>query len=313
MEKLYLNSVGRAEELINEAINDSGITDLMRVEYLYNLVDGLLSEENKGAINGSADDFHNFSVTIIRLANDYETALEIVQNGLGIHATNTDLLADAIRYGYNCGKYVNCEEWYRILEKISKKLWTWRAFSFSIDYLLDKLSSLTDSTEANVDTEINYIIELTKEYQKYMPNEEDGRISEYEIYNETNQKEKAMNVLKTANGELKYCPRCWLRYADILMEKGNYEEAEPIIRKLRTKPITASEVNFSYVYYLDGLCKLSRMLDEDDYQEENIKKIYKVFKNALNHPSLNQRIKNKVIDEIKILELESEIKCPFEY
>lgn len=313
MAKVSLNSVGKAEELISIAINDEQRTNEERVGYLYDLVDGLLDEEKEDSLNGDADDFHNFGVAILNVASDYETALDIVQCGLKIHFANTDLLADAIRYGYNCGKYEKCEQWYNMLMSISKKLWTWRAFSFSIDYLLDMMGMLEDHSEEAIHNQEEKIFELVQEYQTYYPDEEDSLVSEFQFYNATNQMEKGIEVLEKANRELKLCPKCWLRYADIMVERGEYEKAEPMIKKLRSKPDSATSINFAYVYYLDGLCKLTRLLEDELYPEEEVRKAYKAFTNALKHRSLSQNTKSKIMQQMEILELESEMECPYNY
>lgn len=313
MKNFNISSVGKAEELIAIVLNDQTISEREKTDYLYSVLEGLLSEENVKKINGTVDNFHNLGVSIVKITNDYESALEVIQYGLKIHKTGTDLLADAIRYGYNCGKYDECDEWYHTLVRIPKQLWTWRAFSFSIDYLLDTLSSREDCVEENINSKVKEIIDLVKEYQLYFPDEEDGRVSEYEIYRVTNQKEKGVEILKEAIKDLKFCPKCWLRYADIMVERGDYEAAGPIIKKMRRTPESAISINFSYVYYLDGVCEMTRLFENDIYPEEEVRKVYKTFHNALRNSSLSSNTVAKIRERIQMLEMESEIEYPFDY
>ncbi len=311
MENFRLNSVGKAEEFITQAKRD-GLSNAEISDYLYHLVDSLLDDKENKRINGNADDFHNFGVTILKNASDYETALEIIQRGLEIHKTNTDLLADAIRYGYNCGKYEKCENWFSSLQKIPKTLWTWRAFSFSIDYMIDNLGALSDESEYSVDLRINEIVSLAKSYQKFFPDNEDSYVCEYEIYRLTNQTEKGLEVLRHADQVMTSCPKCWLRYADIMMERNNFEEAEVTIKKLRTGVFLDSNVNMSYVFYLDGMCRMAKLLPQREFPEIEVNNIYKSFKMANDNGSLSQSSREKMLNQIKRLELESGFDCPFE-
>ena len=312
MSQYNIKSVRKAEEIMGIAMNDPNLTDEEINSQLYDIIDSLLSDDAK-SINGSADDFHNFSVTIIRVSSDYETAMEIIQAGLRIHFTNTDLLADAIRYGYNCGMYEDCKKCYQKLQQIPRKLWTWRAFSFSIDYLLDNLGTITDLSEKGVESRIEGILALSKEYQDYFPDNEDSIYSEFEIYRTTNQMDKGLEILKAANEKSKPCPKCWFRYADMLVERNKIAEAGLLIKKLKGMAFEDIPVDFSYVSYLDGVCKMSDLFAADEYTEDEVKKIYTLFRKALKYSSINQNIKRKISQQIERLEIESDIECPFEY
>lgn len=312
--KFTINNIGKAEELLSYKINDFDTDSSNNIDYMYDIVESLLSEENKVngeySISGTANEFHNFSVSILKIANDYATSLEFIEIGLKIHTSNTDLLADAIRYGYNCGRYEDCQNWYISLQSISKKIWTWRAFSFCIDFLIKQMGNL--QTDEEVSKKAAEIIQLANEYQSFYPSD-DSYYSESELYREINKQDEEINVLKKADENLNNCTSCWLRYADIMIDNGNYSEAEPIVKKLKRIPNSETSVNVSYVYYLDGLCKLYKMLEAEEFPEEEVYKTYKAFKKALKHSSLRQRTKSDILSNIEQLEDESEIKCPYDY
>lgn len=299
-----LKDVGQAENLLSRYQRD--YSDHEGAETMLNdMLDALLAPGVQ--LTGSADEFHNFSVSISKLSGDNRDALAIVEAGLELHADNTDLLADAILYGRNCGERGKCATWYQKLLGIEKSAWTWRAFSFAIDYLIEEYAS------KKVDVE--EILELAKEYQRQKPDEEDAWLSEYEAYEKTNSREKGLAVLLAADQRFSFCPKCWLRYADIMMEKGNYVEAEAFIKKLRLNPKSGESVNISYVFFLDGLNKMTRMMaseayEDGEYDKKEIMKIYKTFRLALCSPELRDNIKQQIDGHISRLEAETEILYP---
>ncbi len=192
------------------------------LEMLSDLLDALLA--SNAELCGGADDFHNLAVTISKIANDNKNAYAIIKEGLKIHEVDTDLLADALLYGYNAGAKEECEHWYCVLVSVDKSRWTWRAFSFTISYLLNLYASEEKSGFA-----ISDILNLAAEYQRYRPDEEDAWISLYRVYNETNQQQKGIEVLEEAIKRFCFCPKCWLRYADTMVDYGDYEKAAPVI------------------------------------------------------------------------------------
>lgn len=303
-QKLDIRSMEQAEKLVDAF---SEISEQEQV--LYKIVNSIMENKaNRIDIGGNADAFHNFSVSILKIASDYATALEIVQLGLTIHPSNTDLLADAIRYGYNCGKAEDCKKWFDDLKKIETTSWTWRAFSFAIDYLLEVNAS--DITNTDTDETMKELLALVKKYQECWPDEEDSRFSEFEIYNRTNQKSKAYDVLSKAIADIKICPKCWLRYADIMVDRGEYEKAVPAIKNLcNNYLISADSVNMGYVFYLRGICQMA-LLSKDDtddpndlfsnikYDPQKVEYVYDSFRLALTQDVLRENLKAKIIEKL---------------
>ena len=176
---LDIRSLDQAEKLI------TGIEGKpeKKEEICYKIVDSIMRNHSVGKeITGSGDAFHNFSVSIIRCCSDYLTAWEIIQLGRTIHPGNVDLLADALRYGYNCGKKDECKEYYNELKGIDYSRWTSRAFSFAIDYLIylstDQGDSYINQTALSVKHELESTI---KKFQELFPEDDDSRFREYEM------------------------------------------------------------------------------------------------------------------------------------
>ena len=302
--------VGQAEIILNQYRRDCPQDTAGTEDLLDKLLEALYEAEQ---LVGDANDFHNFSVSISKVTSDNQKTLKIVEAGLKIYPQNTDLLADAIKYGYSCGEREKCKQWYQTLKNIDKSRWTWRAFSFSIDYLL---AEWTSSEKEDYTKES--ILDLAKEYQEKIPDEEDAWLCEFEIYDGTNQREKGVAVLEEATAKFRFCPRCWLRYVDILMDRGDYEKAEPIIRKMCKNPKTTEKINASYMYFLDGQCKLQKLYnsdayDNDEVDEKDVWAVYKAFKRALSARGLRENIKSQIEEYILALSSETGIEFPDEW
>lgn len=301
-----LRDVGQAEDILNRFRRENP-DDIDAIEkMLDDLLDALLSGQEP--LTGGADDFHNFTVSISKISSDNRCALQIAEEGLKLHSDNTDLLADAILYGRNCGEREDCATWYGKLLTIDQSAWTWRAFSFSIDYLLDEYASKRATAEE--------ILELVKNYQKYKPDEEDAWLSEYDFYNSTNNRSKGLEALNTADARFKFCPKCWLRLADLKMDDGLYDEAELFIKKLKRNPKSGESVNVSYVFLLDGLCRMTKMMNTDEYEdgkydEKEIYRIYKSFSISTSMPGYRDNIRRQIVEQIDRLEIETNIDYPY--
>lgn len=295
-----LKNIGQAERILQTMGIQDGADAYSEdmEEVMYKLADALLMPDKQ--VCGDADDFHNFSVMILKIASDYETAFEIVEIGLKIHSFDTDLLADAIRYARNCRKEVESRDYYGKLLEIDYSQWTWRAFSFVIDYLLDGFGDNENST-------YDKQVELVKQYQKYHPYEEDAYYSEYEIYKQNNEEQKAVEILKHTVENMKFCPKCWVRYADIMISRGEYEEAKRYIHCLRISPHSSDSVNMAHIYYLDGLCRSIAVLSQEDFNEVEVGNIYKVLNMALSHSSCRKNTQTKVEDLLTTMEMETGI------
>lgn len=302
---LGITDVGQAEQTFNQFCTQNPDDRDAQLAVLGDLLDALLGAEK---LSGDYDDFHNFAVTISKITSDSKNAYAIICRGLKIHPYNTDLLADAISYGSSVGEKGVCEAHYRTLITIDKARWTWRAFSFTITYLLDNYGS-----SANNIVSLEEILELAGEYKKYLPGQEEAWLSLSRVYDKLNQRENSIAVLEEAIKKFRFCPKCWLRYADSMVDYGEYEKAEPIIRKMLRNPKTTESINTSYLHFLDGECRFARLLDSDVYyngeiDEREVRMIYRAFTLARKSEGLRETTNQRIEEYIKRLELETDVQ-----
>lgn len=112
-------------------------------EDLLRICDSIINSES---IYGSSSDYHNLAVSVAR-KGFYLQSFTVVQKGLKLYPYNIDLLADAVYYGSSAGKFSECEEYAKILLSRPLALWNWRAYTFMIDYYMDKTDWLTTNDE----------------------------------------------------------------------------------------------------------------------------------------------------------------------
>ena len=97
--------------------------------------------------------------------------------------------------------------------------------------------------------------------------------------------DKELEVLKQALENVRVAPKCALRYADILFERGMYEKASEAIHRAIIDAIqTQTSVNEGYLYYLSALCKIAIAQKSDigkSLDEESVNGIYSDFNIAL--------------------------------
>ncbi|MBQ8297522.1 MAG: hypothetical protein IJX77_07050 [Ruminococcus sp.] len=308
-----INRVDQVEKLLSLIDNNNTIDEIDKVNEKNKVLDALFSDTNKKNgiynINGSSDDFHNLSISALTIDGDYQLAFQVAVAGLQLHQFNTDLLADAIRYGNKCQDIDTCYTYFNTLKKIEYQKWTWRAFSFSIDFLLETLSNL-DSISFN--STVSEIEKISENYLKYYITD-DSYFCKSKVFASQGNRDAEQKILQEALEKVTYCTKCWLKLADLYIDNGDFKHAKIYVSYLRKTPNSKSDVNLAYVYYLDGLCKLKEMLDKDDYPEIEVRNAYNSFKRALFHHSANQNLKQSIIDDIEQLQFESFYQCPFDY
>lgn len=260
---LRINSVEEAESIAKLMLLKEDI------EGLYALKQLALQEE----VTGAASDYHNFSVNYAR-RGDHISACEILRKGLLQHPMSTDLLADFIKYGIQCNLLEECEEKYQQLASIPKERWTWRSFDFTIDYLKDRLAMLSD--ENAIEEQKQKMIELVHEFRKCLPYDEQSYLAEAEIYESFLMFGESANILKKGIEEVKVAPKCCLKYADIMLERGEYQS----VIETASKGICASAqdqatVNIGYLYYVSALAKDALIHANSNFDDEKaIKDVY---------------------------------------
>ena len=246
-------------------------------------------------ITGSADEYHNLAVTYTRDWDDYSTGYAIVKKGLSQYPANIDLLADAIYYGSYAGKYEECEQHVEALSRTPLAMWNWRAFTFLIDYFVDKLDWIPWQTTE--DSEVEKILqELLDKALRFAKLEqrilfgsgeaERGYLAEnkvrllrekalrarsnlLELQEDPDQEliqkllreaeeehRKAEDILQVAIDNGQFAAcTCCIRLADILFERQEYERTIEVCEKALTYAESQPSANTAYFIYLIALSR----------------------------------------------------------
>jgi tetratricopeptide (TPR) repeat protein len=293
-------SLKKMEGLLNELVDDRNADELRE------LAEDILKSN---LIVGSSDDFHNFAVGLAQL-DDYEMSCLILERGISTYKTSVDLLADYLIYGIDCdGNREKCEVYYKTLRSIPDSDWTWRSFSFSLDYLQSRLQMTEDRKLQNrMREEISF---LSDTYYKRYPNNERAYLAEARLFSRTDS-DKELDVLEKAVTNLKFCPRCAFRYADLLINRAktneDYKKAFDCLENALVQK-TESEINLGDAYFLRGLCLIQLLNGNDDYKNhDKIKEIYNCFHVAETEGlDLSSRYYKKLRKQVLILEKISKI------
>lgn len=266
------------EELYQEANGDDDAID--EYDKIYTLIEMLLQHP---LFNGEASDYHNAAVVCAR-QEDYEIACDFLEIGLKKNPYNIDLLADYLNYGMNCDKIEQCEECYKKL-LLRKAEWNWRAYSFTIDYLL----KVTDLKLENND---EVIYSLIVEYIDKFPENEDAYVQQADFLKrrptwaeeklKTNDTfESILNYVTSNESPVQRTPKCDLKLADYYYEQGkNIDRAIELLERCKGDSVhTHKSVNRNYVYLLLALCKLTQYYNnyqnkEMDEKNEIAQEIY---------------------------------------
>lgn len=264
-------------------------------------------------IYGIPDEYHNLAVSFAK-ADMHDFACEVIKRGLSTKPFSVDLLADYIRYGIFCERHDDCDQYFKRLNQIPLGQWNWRAFSFSIDYLLDKLNRTGSSVEVEVIRQkavnlADRFIQLIGTDQAYF--DKSIVLQSFSEGDLGMQKE----VLTQGIKKLKVAPKCGLRLADILFEEGDYSNAAKIIKQCCLnlfKP--QQDINGSYCFLLLALSNASALFQEDksDYSGETdaILAIYKEFHTSL-ESGLNGVYKDTAITAVKVIAAQSGVSYPY--
>lgn len=258
---------------------------------------------------GSKDEFHNVTSEIAR-ANQYQLACIVLDSGLSLYPNDTDLLADYLLYGVKCGKEDKAKACYDILDEIPKKLYTWRSFSFMIDYLLYCYTANIFSDNIKVKSACDKVV---IDYKQFLPLEERSYMAEYKVEEAFGtSKENLLNILKTAISKIKVSPQCCMKFVDISMELGNYDDVIVYSRRgLSASAQDQESVDTGYFYYAMALAMDAKWYDEKDdkfgdveYAKDIIKKYraadVSLDKNKTTYRQLLKKRSNMIAIEIGI-------------
>lgn len=264
-----------------------------------NLIEFIKAFVHQNTFSGSADDFHNFAVELAR-RDEYALASDILEVGMkpGYFSKNCDLLADYLEYGVKCGRLKEAKRIFRIMMGIPRHRWTWRSYSFGVGFLMhldkeDELDSSIKKALAAVDrSHIDYpglteeqecMFALVEEFKKYHPEKEEPYQVESQLFSYFKNSKRALAALKDAEDKIPSCPKCALRRADMLFERGEYPEAcKSVQRALEGSIQTQSSVNEGYLHYLYSLCYIANAKKNGlPLTEDIVDAIYSHFEAAL--------------------------------
>ena len=253
--------------------------------------------------DGSADEFHNFSVELARWG-EYCLACDVLDVALnkkkGGFCKNCDLLADYLQYGVNCGRVKEAKKHFKTLMGISRRRWTWRGFSFVVHFLqtLDELDEFDNSikqmlttidcsgvTYPDIELHEKVMLALVQEFKKYQPSSEEPYQIESQVYLYLKDEAKTLAILKEAETAIVVTPKCSLRRADLLYDRGNYVEANEAIHKaLIDSDQTHSNVNIGYLHYLLAKCIIQSTAQQGNtLSEKDIDEVFNHFNKALDN------------------------------
>lgn len=256
---------------------------------------------------GDSDDFHNLAVSFSRLEKK-EIATMIIEKGLKKYPYSVDLLADFLKYGMECGKDAECAKYFERLSKLPDIKMTWRGYDFAVDYLLEKMRNALTQEEA--ESYKNTIDDIIVRYKERFPSSEDPYMSEASVLSYLGKDSEAIDVLKMAIDKLA-APKCCLKYADMMIERGNYDEVIKTVQ--RGISVSAQEqpgISIPYLFYLSGLAKDAKIHADAAYDDkERIEDAYSDYRVAqtLFGTSKATYLRNLML-RIKILELKSGIE-----
>lgn len=160
-----------------------------------------------------ADDYHNKACDMARRGN-YKRASNFCMEGLKRYPMNVNLLADTINYSSKCGDMRVADTHYFMLRKLPFSRWSWRAFTFSCDYLLA-------SNPIENEEEIRLLV---KQYKTVLPYDEKACVAESELENALGNHEQSMKILTESIQHYSNASVCALHLADMQFERGMYED-----------------------------------------------------------------------------------------
>lgn len=267
-------------------------------------------------IDGDADDYHNFATLYAKNRfNDF--ACRILDRGLKEYPKSTDLLADYLQYGVSCKRFDGCNRYYKRLKEISKNRWTWRAYVFSIDYML------VSQQQNLVEVPRNEINLLAAEFVERRNTDEQALFTQSKVYHEYGEFNAEEDTLQKALNEHIVAPKSALRLSDIHFERGEYNKAIPLLnRAIANATQPQPPINVSYCYLLLALCKIAPLLNDkedslnpistdDEYIEKRTAEIFEHAHAAIQMGGLNDNLTQNLRQMIRLLELRFKVKNPY--
>ena len=223
-----------------------------------------------------ADDYHNESCMLARCSHASKAA-ECAIAGLKKFKFNSTLMADVIKYCTEAGNMIRAARYYSMLkEKVDLCRWDWRAFTYSIDFLL-----ASDATKN--EKEMRQLIE---DFKRYIPFEEKAWFAESELEEHLGNTNKAMQALEKCIQALPNACQSALRLADMQLERGLYEQAINTCNYgIAAASMPQPTINTSYLALLRTLAKdhilHKKVCNGEEVSEAEVRGVEEDYKHLL--------------------------------
>lgn len=274
--------------------------------------------------------YHNGAVEAYKRGSA-EDALEIIEEGLSFYPYDVDLLADAVQWapvspGPSIGSDIAiryAEDYFKVL--IDREfMWTWRAYDFSIDYLVDKKTAISDAEDAL--KALSDAERLSKRYIEMFPNDERSHAARVKVLKALKKHDEAEKLLHDVvfggdGTKAISAPSCCVDYIEVLFEKGQYAIAAKVARKaIIGDAQTQPTVNLGYLLYLEALALdalfLEKKVDNDvDLKDSGasgaVTRIYKLYTMAKDLIADRASYVSAIDARIRMLECYTGIKCEY--
>lgn len=240
---------------------------------LYDMAEFFLDESM--CYEGSKESFHNLAVDFAG-QDMFSEACNILERGLSLLPAAVDLLADYLLYGSRIpARRIKCKYYYEKLKAITKKRWNWRAYSFSIRYLLNEQNYVATADE---DEQVkNEVISIGKEYVRKFggknlnPEYIDRAYSDLaDIYSSYGAYSKAFDTLKECVDKYNKTPIASFYLAEKEFDSGNYIDASGYLSDCISHMEIRSPVNKGYVFLLRAYSDVSILLSNDADSESSL-------------------------------------------
>ena len=221
-----------------------------------------VNNPDRPVIIGNSSQFHNLSSEFARKGL-YKHAEQVAEIGVKRYKYNADLLADVVKFGADSQEWDICKKAYDRLRSIDFKKWTWRCFTFCIDYLLDYMEASEPDTAESISAEIKLLICAYKDLK-----DERAWVAEADLLLAEGKRSAAIASLKEGVEKVVVSPQCCLKLADLLLEDGDYVD----VIKYSSVGIRATaqdqpSASTPYLLYISALAKDALIHQEAQKQQ----------------------------------------------
>lgn len=256
------------------------------------IVDRVISQ----TLSGDPTDYHNLSAELAR-GSMYLEAVKVLEKGLSLFPTDTDLLSDSISYATKGGLNKEAKATLEKLLLIDRRLWTWRCYSFVCDHYI---------SEGNLEL----ALEMCDACINAFPTNQHGYHDKSKVVKMLTPGmegiEKCIAVLQAAVDSNINCPICSNTLGETYLELGKYEDAlEFFNHAVRDLAISQPGINESYVFYNRGSCydrMFIRTFNLGEPDTELLVNAHNDYVTALNLGELSVITKSQTLDRLKFLQ-----------